>query len=216
MSDTKIARIDNLDPDLIDQFLRTRKSASIPLEVQEYLIKVDAVPQIVHHTGASMTRVIKELQRRFKGLSYSQAREIYYDAMNFFHVDSTISAEAWDNYYAEQFDNLGRLSIAMGKGDTARRCFERAHQLRIAAAERITPEEWKIPVFIISNKISHKDLGFEKKSILDIQRKDEDGYYIKLINSLEISDSNKKRLLDDANIQEVEYEEVNKDADDTE
>jgi len=78
-------------------------------------------------------------------------------------------------------------------------------------AERIKVTDWQVPVFIITNKVKHTDLGFEKKSLHDIVRKDEDGFYINLINSLETTDKEKKRLIREANIVDVEHEEVMED-----
>jgi hypothetical protein len=51
-------------------------------------------------------------------------------------------------------------------------------------------------------------LGYAKKSILDIARKAEDGFYINLINALPTTEKEKKRLLKDAGIQDVPFEET--------
>ena len=60
-------------------------------------------------------------------------------------------------------------------------------------------------------KIQPEDLGYEKKSIKEIAAKHNEGFYIKLINELPVEKSDKKRLLRDADIQEVEFLETNED-----
>jgi len=165
----KLEKLQEVNPDLLQNFLKTRKSAAIPEDLQQYIIKVNAVPSVMHHVGASMTRVVRELLKQFTDLNFSTARDIYYDAMNFFHIDDSITVDAWD---------------------------------------RIKITDWEVPVFIITNRIKHQDLGFEKKSLHDIVRKDEDGFYINLINSLETSDKEKKRLMREASIVDVVHEDI--------
>lgn len=207
----KLERLQTLDPDVLQHFLRTRKSAALPEDMQHYIICINAIPSIVHHQGASMTRVVRSLQKQFPDINYSTARDIYYDAMNFFHIDDCITVDAWDNYYADKMEDLARMSVAVDKYDTAKRCYDKAHEFRTRAAERIKVTDWQVPVFIITNRINHKDLGFEKKSLHDIVRKDEDGFYINLINSLETTDKEKKRLIREANIVDIEHEEIEND-----
>ena len=155
-----------------------------------------------------MTRIVRELQKQFPGLSFSTARERYYDAMNFFHVDDNISADAWDNYYGDKMEDLARLSIAEGKLDTAKRCYVQAHAYKTKATERIKPQEWKVPVFIINNRIKPEALGFKKKSLYEIARKSEAGYYANIINSLPTTESEKERLRREADITDVEFESI--------
>ena len=63
------------------------------------------------------------------------------------------------------------------------------------------------PVFIISPEITPEELGFSKRSLKEIARKSNEGFYINLIESLPIEQEEKKRLLSDANIQDVEFTE---------
>ncbi len=47
-------------------------------------------------------------------------------------------------------------------------------------------------------------MGFAKQSLKEIARKNNEGYYINLIESLPIDRQEKKRLLADADIQDIE------------
>ncbi len=61
-----------------------------------------------------------------------------------------------------------------------------------------------------SPEITPEELGFSKRSLKEIARKSNEGFYINLIESLPIENDEKKRLLSDANIQEAEFtEELN-------
>jgi Lon protease-like protein len=59
-------------------------------------------------------------------------------------------------------------------------------------------------VFIISPEITAEQMGFAKQSLKEIARKNNEGYYINLIESLPIDRQEKKRLLADADIQDIE------------
>lgn len=205
---TMLERFRTLDPALIDSYRRTGKTSAIPAELQEYVDHVSSVPAIVHKTGAVMSRVVRELQVLFPMLPFGTARDRYYDAMNIFHVDDTISAEAWDNYYADKMEDLARLCIATDKYDTAKRCFEKAHEFRTKATERIDPDKIHMPIFIISNKIKASDLGYVKESLHEIASKAEKGEYIKLISTLPTTTTEKTRIAKDAGITDVNFEEV--------
>lgn len=201
-----LVKFQSLPPDIVDRYLKTRRGDGIPEEMKDYILHLNAVPAIMHHTGASMTRVVKSLQKQFPELTFSTARERYYDAVNFFHVDDNISADAWDNYYADKMEDLARLCIAEGKYDTAKRCYDQAHVLKTQSADRLKPADWKPPVFIVTNRIDPETLGFKKKGLYDIARKSEAGFYNNLINSLQTTDSEKERLRREANIEDVECE----------
>jgi hypothetical protein len=128
-----LQRLHEVDADVLADFIRKRKSTALPEDLQQYAVHLNAVPAIVHKMGANMMRVVKALQAQFPELNFSTARQRYYDAMNFFHIDDTVSTAAWDNYYADQLDKLALLCIAADKHDTAKRCYDKAHQLRTAA-----------------------------------------------------------------------------------
>ena len=51
-------------------------------------------------------------------------------------------------------------------------------------------------------------LGFKKKSLYDIARKSEAGYYNSIINSLPVPEAEKDRLRREANIEDVDFETV--------
>ncbi len=208
---TRLEELQLLDHKLVQDFLQSGQSTSIPETLKDYILKINAVPAIVHHNGAALSRCIPALRRQFPEMTYSQARGIYEDAMNFFYMDNTVTSDAWDNYYADQFDKLARLSLAMDKPEVAMRSFAKAHELRTRATDRIKPGDWNPPTFIISSNIKPEQLGYAKQNLYDIARKAESGYYKKLIDNLPITEKEKERLLAEAEVEDAVFEDLTTD-----
>ncbi|MBP3343045.1 MAG: hypothetical protein J6L20_01685 [Bacteroidales bacterium] len=208
---TRLEELQLLDHKVVQEFLHTGQSAAIPDNLQDYIRKINAVPSIVHYNGAAVSRCIKALRTEFPDLSYSQARGIYEDAMNFFYMDNTVTSDAWDNYYADQFDKLARLSLAMNKPEAAQRAFAKAHELRTRSTDRIKPGDWAPPTFIISDKIRPEQLGYSKQNLYDIARKAESGFYKNLIEGLPIPDKEKERLFAEAEVEDAAFEDLTTD-----
>lgn len=205
---TRLEEMQLLDHKILQEFLHTGESTSISEILQDYIRKINAVPAIVHYNGSAISRCIKALRRQFPDLTYSQARGIYEDAMNFFYMDNTVTSDAWDNYYADQFDKLARLALGMDKPEAAIRAFSKAHELRTRSTDRIKPGDWAPPTFIISDRIKPEQLGYTKQNLYDIARKAESGYYKKLIDGLPITDKEKERLFEEAEVEDAAFEEL--------
>ncbi|MDD4009531.1 MAG: hypothetical protein PHQ67_06925, partial [Fermentimonas sp.] len=60
------------------------------------------------------------------------------------------------------------------------------------------------PVFLISPEITAEQMGFACESLKEIAKKNNEGYYLNLIDSLPIDKKEKKRLLADADISDAE------------
>lgn len=208
---TKLERLQAIDPNVLQNFIKTKKSAAIAEDLQEYIIRMNSTTSIIHHNGSSQTRVCKALMLEFSDITYSQARDIYYDALNFFYVDDNISAAAWDNYYAEKFEDLSRLAIVADNLPVACKAMANAHELRTKNRDIIKPTDWAPAIFIINPEVDPKDLGYKTKSIYEIQRRRENKMLGDMIEDLPTSEKNKTKLKEEAGIQDVEHEEVNDD-----
>ncbi len=208
---TRLEELQLLDHKVLQEFLNTGQSVGIPDKLQDYIRKINAVPAIVHHNGAALSKCISAIRRQFPDLTYSQARGIYEDAMNFFYMDNTVTSDAWDNYYADQFDKLARLSLGMNKPEAALRAFTKAHELRTRSTDRIKPGEWAPPTFIISDRIKPEQLGYAKQNLYDIARKAESGFYKNLIEGLPITEKEKERLLAEAEVEDAVFEDISTD-----
>ena len=60
------------------------------------------------------------------------------------------------------------------------------------------------PVFLISNEVTAELIGFNKRSLKVIAKKNNDGFYINLIDNLPVEKEEKHRLLRDADIVDAE------------
>lgn len=183
----------------IQVFLKTQKSEVISVDMQDYIVKMDRCSVIINTQGANMTLATEELRRCFPDLSYTQARRIYYDALEYFHVDEPVSAAAWDAVYADQYDKLQALAIASGKLAVAQKCIEKSHELRTTRRQE-QDFRWQAPTFVINIAVKPEDLGYKSRKIMDIARRREDAELRQMIGSLETTPAEKQRLLADAGI----------------
>lgn len=183
----------------IQIFLKTQKSEVISVDMQDYIVKMDRCSVIINTQGANMTLATEELRRCFPDLSYTQARRIYYDALEYFHVDEPVSAAAWDAVYADQYDKLQALAIASGKLAVAQKCIEKSHELRTTRRQE-QDFRWQPPTFVINIAVKPEDLGYKSRKIMDIARRREDAELRQMIGSLETTPAEKQRLLADAGI----------------
>jgi len=194
--------LENLNPDIIADFRKTDRSAAIKPEIQQYIRHMDYAAQI-YGRYSNITTCAKMLIERFPkdNLALITARTRIYDAIEHFHLNSKVSAAAWDNLYADKQDELARLAIEEGDYKTAQKCFDIAHGYRTKNRDAsIDPELLRPPIMIYSTDLSATDLGFDKKSMKDIAGKYEEGAYTNLINKLPITYEEKQRLFNDAGI----------------
>ncbi len=91
------------------------------------------------------------------------------------------------------------------------KCYENAAECRRRASEIAEADRDLGVVFLITPNITPEQLGFSKKSLKEIAKKHNDGFYLDLINSLPIEMAEKKRLLRDADIEEAEIMEETED-----
>lgn len=60
------------------------------------------------------------------------------------------------------------------------------------------------PVFLISNEVTSEIIGYAKRNLKEIAKKNNEGFYINLIDNLPVEKEEKQRLLRDANIVDAE------------
>ena len=189
--------------DDIQAFIKSRTSDVIIPKMQEYILQLDSMAQIFHYHKHSQTHAIEELRRQWPMLTYSQARSIYRDALEYFYQDAGISARVWDIKYADALDDLARVAIAAGKYATAEKAMEKAHALRTMVREQ-EDFNWQPPTFFVNINVKPEDLGYASQKLADIARRHEDEEFRQMIEGLETTKAEKVRLLSDAGIEEAE------------
>lgn len=187
----------------IQAFLQTRQSSVIASDMQTYILQLDTVARLMHTNSLSVRKSIDQLRREWPELTVSQARGIYYDALDYYYFDDSSSAKSWDMVYADQLEDLKTLAIAADKYDVALKCIIKAHELRTTVRESES-HNWQAPVFLININVKPEDLGYESKKLADIARRADDRKYREMIMSLETTDAEKTRLLMEAGIETVD------------
>lgn len=204
--------LSNLHPDLVQRFLKTGEGKGIPQEIQEFIVQLQFAAEIYEHER-NISRAAKLLSTRVKvqtgvDLSEGACKDRIYSAITYFNIDNNVAVKVWENDFANKYEDLAKYCIAKDDTKTAKRCYDAALECRVRASEAADKEASWAPVFILSPDVSLTQLGFEKKSLKEIARKHNEGYYLNLINNLPIETKEKKRLLRDANIDEAEFEEM--------
>ena len=195
----RLLQLRNLSIDDIQAFRVNKHSEVIPVNLQQYILQLDAVARLNHTNNFSLKAAVDLLCGEFPGLTPAAAREVYYDALDYFYFDDRLSATTWDAVYAQQMEDLKTLAIAANKLETAYKCLVKAHEYRTMQRES-TEVDWQPPVFIININVKPEDLGFKSRQLLDIARRNEDQQFEKMIDSLPIPDADKDRLRSDAGI----------------
>ncbi|MBP8981512.1 MAG: hypothetical protein KBG19_00575 [Bacteroidales bacterium] len=205
---TLLDRLDRLHPDLISSFLTTGKSEAIPMEVQLFLKQLQWAAEI-YEFERNVKRAANQLRVRILAeqklsLDVRTCMARIYAAINYFHIDNNVSIKVWESNFADRYENIAKMCLAKGDYKTMKACEDAALECRRRASEIAeTDKDWA-PIFLISPNITVEDVGFKKKKLKDIARKSNEGYYINLIDSLPIDNDEKKRLLEDANIYDVD------------
>ena len=200
----RLDKLRSYDTDTVRNYLNTRESYTIPPDMQRYILYLNSAASIIHHNGTNLTRASKALMLEYPELTFAQAKRIYYDAIEYFYIDDTVSARAWDMVFADQFEDLKNLAIKEDKLDVARKCMEKAHELRTMTRESLD-YDWEPPVFLISTTVKPEDLGFKSQKLLEIAKRAEDKELKTMIDSLETTETEKRRLYKEANIKDAEY-----------
>ena len=165
-------------------------------------------------TRASQKLRLRILAEQNQDIPIRTCKSRIYAALNYFNVDNNVPVKIWENDFADKYQDLALMAIEMDDLRTAKQCYDAARAARIAASEATAREADWAPVFIISPDITPEQMGFETQSLKEIARKSNDGFYIKLISELKVDESERKRLLRDADIQDVDFEELNPSQDD--
>lgn len=212
--------LDKLHPDIIQNFLHTGESKGIPSELQLFIKQLQYAAEI-HEFEKNITRAASKLRLRILAeqninIPLRTCKARIYAALNYFNIDNNVSVKVWENDFADKYHDLARLAIASDDLRTAKSCYDAARQSRIAASEAAARESEWAPVFVISPEITAEQMGFAKQSLKEIAKKNNEGFYLNLIDSLPIDRQERKRLLSDADIQDAEFTEETNPAEDDE
>ena len=194
---------ERLHPDIIDSFLRTGHSDAISEEVQRYIVMLDRVPEL-QRAYPSISKCAKELVKRYPdfGIHEQYARSIIYDAINYFHINNTVRNQAWNNFYADRYEDLHQILIKSQKFTEAIRCLDRASALRQNNNENAIDVSKIRPIkHVLSTEVTAPMLGLREYNMKTIwverQRRFDEAK--QFINELDmISKEEKQRIIKEA------------------
>ena len=211
---TMLARVEALHPDIITDFLDRGTSEGIPLELQRFIQQLQWAVEIreVEHER-NITRAAQKLRTRIMAvqkvrLSIAACKIRISEALNYFSVDLNVPQKIWDLDTADKLEDLAKVSIKAHDFKTAHRLYKDANEYRRRASTVLSDEDFEPHVFLMDPKITGADLGFEEENLKEIAAKCNDGFYVKLITDLPIEKDQKKQLFKDADVQDVDFEEV--------
>ena len=202
-----LSRIESLHPDIIEHFMETGMSKAIPEDLQ-LIIKQLSWSVEIWETERNITRAAKLLKMRIKAkqnitIGLMACKQRINDSKLYFNVDCTVSNKYWLLDAADKFEDLTKLAIAQDKLREAGIFHEKATEYRIKANAELSLADMQPPIFLISDKMSLEELGFEKKNLKEIAKKHTDGFYLELITKLPVDKSDKRRLMYDAGIEDA-------------
>lgn len=208
-----LTELSKIHPDLIAAYLSGGKGEGIPEELRLFLRQMTWAAEI-YETERNITRAARKLRLRIMAVQKVQiseraCMERIYSALNYFGSDNSVSVRVWETDFANKFEDLAKMAAATGDYRTQRECYKSALECRRRAAEMSeTERSGQDILFLFTPDTKPEDLGFRTKSLKDIAHKAAEGYYAKLIDGLPVDKNEKKRLLEDADIEEVQYEDI--------
>lgn len=207
--------LSKLDPAIISHFLETGQSEGIPLDTQQWLLEISMAYE-EYDKNRNISKAAESLRVRItakfrKKISVRTCQERIYSALEYFHVDNTVSDKVWYIDFANKYEEDATKAIEAEDFRAAYMFRKAAEECREKSSVAASLDADFVPVFLISTDISILNMGFESKNLKEIARKHNEGFYLNLINSLPIDEPEKKRLRTDSNLPETPYEEIESD-----
>lgn len=208
---SRLKDLEKIPVKVLQHFRETHESKGISHDLQRYILHLDKAIELFKFEG-NITRAANELREEFPddNLTYLQARKRVGDAINYFNLSNKVKNAAWDQYYADKFENLAKIAIASDNLTEARRNYEKAHHFRTIRNEDGEEGGEKQIVHVLSPDISLlKMIGTEfnlKKLWTDVSE---------FVDNIPVNEKERERLKNEAaeNLQyeDVDYEELNDD-----
>lgn len=204
-----IDKLQKIPPTVVEQFLADRNPAKygIPKAVADYIIELNDATNI-HKKYGAITEASRRLHELHPALSLSLCKQRIYDSINYLHSDMSVTASAWNMYFADEMFKLRDLNILKRDFKEARLNLERAREYRIAASKNIVdPNRVKFKPQIVSPDVELDRMGIKSGGLLKAWTR-----LNKIINDRDISEPEKERLRKEMgtelNIHTVDYESV--------
>ncbi|MHA1169455.1 MAG: hypothetical protein ACTSRU_16640 [Candidatus Hodarchaeales archaeon] len=201
----KVTYKDSLDHyHALDEFIASNTDDSpLPEQLQEYWLRLSTAHDLFqkfYNRSKGKKHIAKMLKLKYPGISMATAFRYISESVNFFNV--SLTKEQWRNVLSEDLEKVKAVGWQMNRMDYVIKAIEA--QGKIQNADKDDPEN--IPEELLQQKtiiitMDPKELGVEPVSRKELKDR---------INNWDLSQDQKKDLMDDADIvEEVDYEEVN-------
>lgn len=209
---TTSEKLERLHPEIIQNYFNSGNPSGIPPEVISYIEKIDKIPELYRRHG-SPSRTAQELKRLYPDLFPSQntARALVYLAINHFHLNSSVKNQAWDNLYADRFDELAQIEVKNGNIEAAKRIYNEAHRLRtIRNDDAIDTDKLRPLIQVISPQVTPEMLELDGDYDLKTMWTDVKGFVNHRLKHVE--NEQKQAILREAannlNIDDTDFEDI--------
>lgn len=211
---SNIDKLNALPSEIVNEFLVKGQSQAISVEMQGFIMQIQWAAEITS-TIKSISRAAKKLQTRVlieQGyrISIPAAKNRIYSSMEYLHVENNVAQAVWDMDTADKLEDLALALRRQRKFNEAAKWIDKANDLR-RKANSTKDSGGGNTYFLVSNKITHEELGFKERNLKKIAKQHSDGYYLNLINNdlkKHISKEERADLLKDMNITDTKFEEV--------
>lgn len=204
-----LEHLQRLPLEVVERFLdiRDAKSLGIPEKLAQYILQINEAYNL-NRKYRSVSDCAVQLRRKYPELTLPTAKSRVYDSINFFNIDCSVTAPAWDNYFADKMMDLADVNLVAHKFSEVRRCFELAHKYRSrASANIISPERTKFKPQIVSAEMKLERMGLKENGILEAWRRGK-----AIIENFQVPTTAKDDLINDLQrelgIMDSDYEEI--------
>lgn len=205
-------QLERIHPEILQNYFDTGNASGIAPEVLTYIEKIDKIPDLYRKNG-SPTRTSRDLMRLYPELftTFKTAQALVYAAINHFHLNATVKNAAWDNLYADRFDELAQIEVKRGNIEAAKRIYADAHRLRtLRNDDAIDTDKIKPVVQVISPEVTPEMLQLDGDYNMKVLWNDVKVFVKHRVTN--ISDEQRAAILREAannlNIQDADFEDI--------
>lgn len=190
-----LEHIQRLPIEVIQAFLKKRdaKACGVPPALAEYILQINDAYNLNKRYRA-ISDCANQLRIKYPELSLPTCKSRVYDAISFFNADCGVTADAWDNYFADRMAKLFEVNLIAQDRKEARMCTILEREYRLAASQnKVDPRLIQFKPQIVSADMQLDRMGVTPKGVLAAWEKAK-----AMIKSRDIAPHEKKRILTEA------------------
>lgn len=156
----------------------------------------------------SRSYIISAVRVKWPHVTWSVARNLYYESLNFFNSDVKVSKEVWANVYADGLDVISSMAFEKGELDVAGKYKLEAARMRGVGKD----EPPQVPEEIFNRRPVLYTMRMEDVGVEGVNRNE----LARFIDGLDVTVKEKRKAKRDALIEKLNIEELLNDGDEQE